>query len=88
MSQGIVRATPRPGSAIADGKVEVNKAEPDKNIYVGQTFSFSDPGFTVQLQSIVEFTITTAQFCTVTKILQPPPPKHHGHNAPPVPTQE
>ena len=88
MSQGIVKVTPRPGSW---GTLEVSTVGPETTpsiVAVGKTFDFNDPGFSVGLGQTVECAFDSTSKCTVSRVISPPPPKRHGHNAPPVPTEE
>jgi hypothetical protein len=86
MSQGIVKVTPRPN---AWGTLQLTAVGPDTTpsiATVGKTFDFNYPGFDVGQGQTVECTFDSSAKCTVTRIIQTP--KHHGHDAPPVPTGE
>jgi hypothetical protein len=85
MSQGIVKVKPKPAAqpdiVAQPGTVETGSSP-------STTLNFWYPGFEVSVGQTVEYTIDARNnaFCVVTRIIQPP--KHHGHDAPPVPADE
>ena len=67
MSQGIVKVTPK-----SPGELIVTVADPNLfGIKVGSRLSFSDPGFPVKVDDIVDCTFSSATTCNVYRVPVP-----------------